>query len=79
LQSLPSSVKHVLAAELSMGQMVEDVRLAVNGKLPVHFYGRTGGVIFEPKEIADKVREILAPAKPIDLAPARVELGRGER
>ncbi|MCL2839356.1 MAG: 3-methyl-2-oxobutanoate dehydrogenase subunit VorB [Defluviitaleaceae bacterium] len=58
-QNLPSSVKHVLAAELSMGQMVEDVRLAVNGKLPVHFYGRTGGSIFEPVEIANKVREIL--------------------
>ena len=58
-QSLPASVEHVLVAELSMGQMVEDVRLAVEGRLPVHFYGRTGGVVFEPVEIANKVREIL--------------------
>ena len=58
-QKLPASVKHVLVCELSMGQMVEDVRLAVNGKLPVHFYGRSGGSIFEPEEIEDKVREIL--------------------
>ena len=57
--NLPKSLKAVLACELSMGQMVDDVRLAVNGKLPVHFYGRTGGVIFEPEEIVAKVKEIL--------------------
>ncbi|MCL2702440.1 MAG: 3-methyl-2-oxobutanoate dehydrogenase subunit VorB [Defluviitaleaceae bacterium] len=57
-QSLPSSVKNVLVCELSMGQMVQDVRLALNGKLPVHFYGRTGGVIFEPEEIVEKALEI---------------------
>ena len=56
---LPKSVKHILVAELSMGQMIEDVRLAVSGRYPVHFYGRCGGMIFEPVEIADKVREIL--------------------
>jgi 2-oxoglutarate ferredoxin oxidoreductase subunit alpha len=62
-QSLPASVEHVLVAELSMGQMVEDVRLGVNGKYPVHFYGRCGGVVFEPGEIADKVREIIRGVK----------------
>jgi len=65
--NLPKSVKHILVAELSMGQMVEDVRLAVNGKHPVHFYGRTGGVVFEPVEIANKVREILGKTiKPVE-------------
>lgn len=58
-KSLPASVKHILVAELSMGQMIEDVRLGVEGKYPVHFYGRSGGSIFEPVEIANKVREIL--------------------
>jgi len=58
-QNLPASVKHVLVCELSMGQMVEDVKLGVNGKYPVHFYGRTGGVVFEPEEITAKVKEIL--------------------
>ena len=57
--NLPKSIRHILVAELSMGQMIEDVRLAVNGRHPVHFYGRCGGMIFEPVEIADKVREIL--------------------
>ena len=59
-QNLPASVKHILVCELSMGQMVEDVRLGVAGKYPVHFYGRTGGVIFEAEEVVGKVREVLA-------------------
>lgn len=47
-----------LSVEMSMGQMVEDVRLAVNGKAPVEFFGRTGGVIPSPEEVFDKVRSI---------------------
>ena len=57
-QSLPSSVKKVVVCELSMGQMIEDVRMGVNGKLPVEFYGRTGGMIFEPEEIAEAVAKM---------------------
>ena len=48
-----------LSEEMSAGQMVEDVRLAVNGKRPVHFLGRTGGMIPTQKEILEKIREIL--------------------
>ncbi len=48
-----------LSVEMSMGQMVEDVRLAVNGKAPVHFYGRTGGMIPTPAAIAEEVEKIL--------------------
>ena len=44
-----------LTVEMSMGQMVEDVRLAVNGRKPVEFYGRTGGVIPTPKEVYDQI------------------------
>jgi len=58
-KTLPLSVKHVLVCELSMGQMVEDVKLGVGDRLPVHFYGRTGGVVFEPCEIVSKVKEIV--------------------
>ena len=57
--NLPQSVKHVLVAELSMGQMVQDVQAAVAGRVPVHFYGRCGGMIFEPMEIVEQVREIV--------------------
>lgn len=53
------STKHMLCVELSAGQMVEDVRLAVNGAMPVHFYGRTGGNLPTQKEILDKIKKIL--------------------
>ena len=48
-----------LSVELSAGQMVEDVRLAVNGKRPVHFYGRMGGMVPSQKEILNKIKSIL--------------------
>ena len=48
--ALPTA-KKFLTVEMSMGQMVDDVRLAVNGARPVEFYGRTGGVIPGVSEI----------------------------
>ncbi len=55
--------KAFLSVEMSMGQMVEDVRLAVNGKKPVYFYGRTGGMVPSPAEIIKKVKEIAGGVK----------------
>lgn len=52
------NVKAFLDIELNAGQMVEDVRLAVNGKKPVHFYGRMGGNLPTQKEILDRIIEI---------------------
>jgi 2-oxoglutarate ferredoxin oxidoreductase subunit alpha len=40
-----------MSVELSAGQMVEDIRLAVNGKIPVNFYGRLGGIVPSPEEV----------------------------
>lgn len=42
-EALPSSVKSILVVEMNHGQMIDDVRLAVNGKVPVSFLGKTGG------------------------------------
>ncbi|MEI6131799.1 MAG: 3-methyl-2-oxobutanoate dehydrogenase subunit VorB [Bacillota bacterium] len=53
------NVKAFLTVELSAGQMVEDVRLAVNGRVPVHFYGRMGGMVPTNLEIINKIKEIL--------------------
>lgn len=50
--------KAFLSVEMSTGQMVEDVRLAVNGKKDVHFFGRTGGMVPSPAEIIAKIKEI---------------------
>jgi pyruvate/2-oxoacid:ferredoxin oxidoreductase alpha subunit len=47
----------VLVVELSNGQMVEDVRLAINGKLPVEFYGRVGGNVPSVEELQQQILE----------------------
>ena len=57
------SVKAVLTVEMNAGQMLYDVKLAVLGAKPVYFYGRTGGMVPEPRHIADKVRELLSEVK----------------
>ena len=48
-----------LSVELSTGQMVEDVKLAVNGKAPVHFYGRCGGMVPGADELLAEYDKIL--------------------
>lgn len=54
-----SKVRGILDVEMNAGQMVEDVRLAVNGKIPVEFYGRMGGVVPDPEEILKVLEEKL--------------------
>lgn len=49
-------IRFFMSAEMSTGQMVEDVRLAVNGRKPVHLYGRTGGIIPTPEEILERAK-----------------------
>ena len=51
-------VKGYLTVEMSAGQMVEDVRLSVEGHAPVHFYGRTGGMVPSQEEILKKIVEM---------------------
>ncbi len=50
-KELSGQVKGILDVEMNAGQMVEDVKLSVECKIPVEFYGRTGGVIPTPEEI----------------------------
>jgi pyruvate/2-oxoacid:ferredoxin oxidoreductase alpha subunit len=52
-----SRTERVLVVELSNGQMVEDVRLALNGKRPVEFYGRVGGNVPTVEELLAKIEE----------------------
>lgn len=57
---LPASCRAVLGVEMNCGQMIDDVRLAVNGKVPVSFYGRCGGMIPEPAELSERAKVILS-------------------
>jgi len=58
-----SNIELVLTVEMSMGQMVEDVEKAVMGKKPVHFYGRTGGIVPSPEEVRDCLLKLLNSGK----------------
>ena len=57
LFELADQVKGILSVELSAGQMVDDVRLAVEHKVPVEHFGRTGGIIHTPEEIIEALEE----------------------
>ncbi len=52
------SVKAVLSVEMSMGQMVEDVQIAVKGAKPVSWFGRAGGLIPTQEEVAGEIRRL---------------------
>jgi pyruvate/2-oxoacid:ferredoxin oxidoreductase alpha subunit len=56
---LAGTASMFLAVELSTGQMVEDVKLAVNGKAPVHFYGRCGGMVPGSQELVAEYTKIM--------------------
>ncbi len=60
LYKTADKVKKFLVVEMSLGQMVEDVRLSVNGKAEVGFYGRTGGGIVNVEEVCENIRKMLS-------------------
>ncbi|MEN6398931.1 MAG: 3-methyl-2-oxobutanoate dehydrogenase subunit VorB [Rectinema sp.] len=59
IERLAGKDRRFLSVEMSMGQMVEDVRLAVNGKSPVDFFGRCGGVVPSQEEVFAEIKRIL--------------------
>ncbi|MBG0860329.1 MAG: 3-methyl-2-oxobutanoate dehydrogenase subunit VorB [Bacteroidales bacterium] len=54
--SLAEKVRIILSVEMSAGQMVEDVMLSVNGKVPVFHFGRMGGIVTTPDEVVDYLK-----------------------
>ncbi|MCK4577467.1 MAG: 3-methyl-2-oxobutanoate dehydrogenase subunit VorB [Candidatus Marinimicrobia bacterium] len=59
LSALTEQVKMILTVEMNAGQMVEDVRQIAAGRVPVEFYGRTGGVIPSPDEVYQHLRSLI--------------------
>ncbi len=59
IQESAKGKKGILVVEINAGQMVQDVRLAINGALPVEHFGRLGGIVPEPKEIVEALKEKL--------------------
>ena len=60
IEQLIGRVSGFLVTEMNSGQMLEDVRLAVKGRVPVEFYGRMGGVVPFPDEILHEIERIAA-------------------
>lgn len=58
LRELSERLKGILVVEMNSGQMVEDVRLAVEGKVPVAFFGKMGGIIPSPEEVLEHILKI---------------------
>lgn len=63
LKETAKTAKAFLTVEMSKGQMVDDVKLAVECAKPVHFFGRTGGVIPQPNEVLEQIRKIAGGVK----------------
>ena len=56
INELAGIVKGMLSVEMSAGQMVEDVLLSVNGKVPVYHFGRMGGIVTTPEEVVENLK-----------------------
>jgi 2-oxoglutarate ferredoxin oxidoreductase subunit alpha len=56
VNEMADKVKIMLSVEMSAGQMVEDVLLSVNGKVPVYHFGRMGGIIPSPDEVMENLK-----------------------
>ena len=59
LKDISEKIDHFMVVELSNGQMVDDVRLAIECRTPVHFYNRMGGMVPSTEEIIAKALTIL--------------------
>jgi 2-oxoglutarate ferredoxin oxidoreductase subunit alpha len=60
LKKTAERVKGFVSVELSMGQMIEDVKLATECKKPVRLCNRTGGMIVSPEEVVESVKKLLS-------------------
>ena len=58
IAELGKKVKGILSLEINAGQMVEDIRLAVECRVPVFWYGRLGGIIPEPEEVVEQIKKM---------------------
>ncbi|NJD26793.1 MAG: 3-methyl-2-oxobutanoate dehydrogenase subunit VorB [Chloroflexi bacterium] len=66
LRGLARHVRAVLVVELSAGQMLDDVRIAVEGLAPVAFHGRTGGMLPSPGDVVTELRRLWSITEPVN-------------
>jgi len=73
---LATRARSILVVEMNSGQMLEDVRLAVNGRTPIEFYGRLGGVVPFPDEILGEILRLAKETPTLTDDPAKAWLQR---
>jgi len=73
---IAAQAKALLVVEMNSGQMLEDVRLAVNGRIPIEFYGRLGGVVPFPDEILSEIQRVSKKTPQMVDDPAKAWLKR---
>src|SRR5512132_3504486 len=69
IEQLAGRASGFLVTEMNSGQMLEDVRLAVKGRVPVEFHGRMGGVVPFPSELLNEIRRVASSKLSIDVHP----------
>lgn len=71
IESLAKHTQAMLVVEMNTGQMLDDVRLAIKGQVPVEFYGRLGGMVPFPDEILDEIHRMVRGPLPPDGDPRK--------
>jgi 2-oxoglutarate ferredoxin oxidoreductase subunit alpha len=69
LEELVKNTQGILVTEMNTGQMLDDVRMAVKGRVPIEFYGRLGGIVPYPDEILGEIRRLVHEPKSSDGDP----------
>jgi 2-oxoglutarate/2-oxoacid ferredoxin oxidoreductase subunit alpha len=64
LAELSQQVRAMLVVEMNAGQMLQDVRLAAEGRVPVEFYGRMGGIVPFPDEVLEAIQRLVKASAP---------------
>ncbi len=59
VKRLSKKVKSILVVELNAGQMIEDVRLSLEDRIPIHHFGRMGGIVMDPSEVLGALKNII--------------------
>ena len=71
LEELVKTTQGILVTEMNTGQMLEDVRMAVKGRVPIEFYARVGGIVPYPDEILGEIRRLVHEPKSPDGDPRK--------
>lgn len=71
IEELANNIEGILVTEMSTGQMLEDVRLAIKDRVPIEFYGRLGGIVPFPDEILGEIRRLAGEQSPIGGDPRK--------